>query len=321
MKKFLRRLFLFLPIALMGYVLLLCFFGEIGWVRTAATRMGDEGHLNSRVKDIRNYHNIDILFLGSSHCYRTFDTRFYAAGGYSCFNLGSSNQTPIQTYVLLHRYLDSLNPGLVVFEVHPDIMRNDGVESAVNLLCNTPLTCQATRMAFSLCNMKVINTWLYAVYNQKIQHRLDHFREDTVIGHYRYIPGGFCEVDTSEFVRKHYPRTTLTIAPKQMEALKKCLALLHEREIPYLLVEIQDAYQLRKTFANHPWFEQQMSALGPYHYEVLPMEDTIHFFNSNHLSQPGIRLYNEHLLPYIAAHYQPVAHIPSSALPHQPIKK
>ena len=110
MKKILRRLLLFIPVALLGYVLLIWLLGDLGWVRCAITRMGEEGHLNSRVKDIRNYHNVDILFLGSSHCYRTFDTRFYNANGYTCFNLGSSNQTPIQTYILLSQYLDSINP-------------------------------------------------------------------------------------------------------------------------------------------------------------------------------------------------------------------
>lgn len=296
MKKFIRRLSLFLPIAAAGYVLLLCLLGDLGWVRAAVTRMGEEGHLNSRVKDIRNYKEVDILFLGSSHCYRTFDTRFYTANGYTCFNLGSSNQTPMQTYVLLKQYLDSLSPRQVVFEVHPDIMRNDGVESAVNLLCNTPLTGDATRMAFSLHNMKVFNTWLYAVYSQKLRHRLETFREDTVIRSYRYIPGGYCEVDTNEFVRKHYPPTALTINPRQLAALKQCLQLLRDRDIPYTLVEIQDAYQLRKSFTNHEWFEQQMAALGPYIYEILPMTDTIHFFNSNHLDKPGIEMYNRFLL-------------------------
>lgn len=314
MKPFLRRLLLFLPVALVGYVLLLCLFGDLGWVRTAVTRMGEEGHLNSRVKDIRHYHNVDILFLGSSHCYRTFDTRFFAAHGYTSFNLGSSNQTPIQTYVLLSRYLDSLNPKQVIFEVHPDIMRNDGVESAVNLLCNTPLTPQATRMAFSLHNMKVFNTWLYAVYSQKVCHRLERFHEDTLIRAYRYIPGGFCEVDTNEFVRKRYPPTTLTIAPRQLRALRQCIQLFRDRHIPYTLVEIQDAYQLRRSFTNHPWFEQQMSALGPYHYQILPMVDTVHFFNSNHLDKPGIQLYNQHLLAYLDAH--PIT--PSPQNPKEP---
>ena len=81
----------------------------------------------SRTKDV------DILFLGSSHCYRTFDTRFYASRGLRTFNLGTSNQTPLQSEMLLHLYLDTLRPRMVVLEVHPDVVGNDGVESSIYL--------------------------------------------------------------------------------------------------------------------------------------------------------------------------------------------
>ena len=292
MHKFVRNSLLFLPVAVIGYLLLLALLGDLGWVRTAKTQMGNTGHICSRVKDIRNYHNVEVLFLGSSHAYRTFDTRFYQANGISCFNLGSSNQTPIQTYALLQDYLDSLNPERVVFEVHQDILNNDGVESAVDLLANTPLTPANFRMAMQFKNMKVFNTLLYSFYNQKICHRLEHFVEDSVIEQSAYVPGGYVETHTKSFVRKRYPRRNITIRPEQLAALNKCLNLLKQRHIPYLLVEVQDAEQLRKTFLNHPWFEQQMSQLGPYRYKILPMTDTVHFSNSNHLFKPGIEMFN-----------------------------
>lgn len=296
MKKLITRLLIFLPIALVVYMALICLMGDWGWVRTGITSMGEEGHLNSRVKDVRNYHDVDVLFLGSSHCYRTFDTRFFSSHGYSCFNLGSSNQTPIQTHVLLQQYLDSLNPKLVVFEVHPDIMHNDGVESAVNLLANTPLTLPAITMALSTRNMKVINTLIWSAYNQKICHRLETFSEDTLIRHFRYIPGGYCEVDSSAFQKKNYPRKAIEINPKQMASLKACIEMFKERDIPYLLVEIQDAEQQRRSYTNHDKFEQQMAELGRYHYTILPLIDTVHFFNSNHLNTAGAEIYNQHLL-------------------------
>ena len=297
MKKLLHRVLTFIPVALAGYILLLWWLGDMGWVRTANTTMGNTGHLCSRIKDIRNYHDVDILFLGSSHCYRTFDTRTYEAAGYHCFNLGSSNQTPVQTLVLLHNYLDSLNPRYVVFEVHPDIMNNDGVESAVDLLANVPLTCEITHMAAKTGNMKVLNTWLYSLYNQKICNRLANFVEDSIIGDAAYVPGGYVEINARKFEVKRYPRKKLTIRPEQMEALKQCISMLKERNIPCLLVEVQDAEQLRKTFLNHNWFENQMQALGPYRYKILPMEDKVHFANSNHLYKPGIKMFNDDLLP------------------------
>ena len=169
---------------------------------------------------------------------------------------------------------------------------NDGVESAVDLLANTPLTPANFRMAMQFKNMKVFNTLLYSFYNQKICHRLEHFVEDSVIEQSAYVPGGYVETHTKSFVRKRYPRRNITIRPEQLDALNKCLNLLKQRHIPYLLVEVQDAEQLRKTFLNHPWFEQQMSQLGPYRYKILPMTDTVHFSNSNHLFKPGIEMFN-----------------------------
>lgn len=293
MRKLIRNTVLCGIACAAAYVVLLWVLGDWGWVRTARTEMGNRGFLNTRVKDIANYRNVDVLFLGSSHSYRTFDTRFYRSQGISCFNLGSSNQTPVQTYVLLKAYLDSLNPRFVVFEVHPDIMGNDGIECAVDLLANTPLTCEATRMAWQTGNMKVINTWLYSIYNQLIRHRLSRFVEDSVNDEARYVPGGYVEIDRKEFVRTRYSPHNVVIRPEQMEALKRCLGLLKERHIGYMLVEVQDAWQLRKSILNHQWFEQQMSSLGPYRYKILPMEDTVHFCNSNHLFKPGIELFNQ----------------------------
>jgi hypothetical protein len=36
----------------------------------------------SRLSEIKNYKDIDILFLGSSHTYRGFDTRIFLDSGY-----------------------------------------------------------------------------------------------------------------------------------------------------------------------------------------------------------------------------------------------
>ena len=112
------------------------------------------------------------------------------------------------------------------------------------------------------------------------------------------------EINKKVFEVKRYPRKKLTIRPEQMEALKECLDMLKERKIPYLLVEVQDAEQLRKTFLNHEWFEEQMSALGPYRYKPLSMDDRVHFANSNHLFKPGIVMFNNDLLQDLD-HYSP----------------
>ena len=81
----------------------------------------------TRLKEVKTVKNVDILFLGSSHTYRGFDTSIFHDCGYSAFNLGSSSQTPIQTLTLANRYLKQLNPKLVVLEVYPGNFTGDGV--------------------------------------------------------------------------------------------------------------------------------------------------------------------------------------------------
>src|SRR3972149_6768649 len=39
--------------------------------------------------------NYDLIFLGSSHCYRCFDPFVFQKFGLTTYNLGSSSQTPI----------------------------------------------------------------------------------------------------------------------------------------------------------------------------------------------------------------------------------
>ena len=72
------------------------------------------GHFFSRSRDAENIKNPDILFLGSSHAYRGFDTRMFSQANISSFNLGSSSQSPINTQVLLKQYLQKINLKLLL---------------------------------------------------------------------------------------------------------------------------------------------------------------------------------------------------------------
>lgn len=295
MKKFLCRTLLFALLLLALYPWVLCLLGSMGAARAGRFEVGGYDHLLSRMQEVRQVRDVDVLFLGSSHCYRTFDTRYYARHGLRTFNLGSSNQTPVQTEVLLHDYLGRLRPRLVVLEVHPDIMAHDGIESMVDMMVNAPITAASTRMALRSGNMKVVNSWLYGLYSNRLCSRFDQQHEDSVINGFAYVPGGFVEVGRKEFAVQEFDSVRIAVRPEQLAALRRCLALLAEQHIPYLLVEVQDAEQYRRAVVNHGWFEQQMESLGPYCYQVLPLTDTADFYDNNHLGPSGIERYNDFL--------------------------
>ena len=45
-------------------------------------RIGSSGHMYSRLLEVKSYGRVDLLFLGSSHTYRGFDTRIFSKYGY-----------------------------------------------------------------------------------------------------------------------------------------------------------------------------------------------------------------------------------------------
>jgi hypothetical protein len=121
----------------------------------------------TRISDLKKYKNVDILFLGSSRAYRVFDTRIYAKQGYYSFNLGSSSQTPIQTKLLMKRYLKQLNPKLIVYAVDPNAF-SDGVESAMDIIANDKNDRESLKMLAKINHLKVFNTLIYGYYKDYI---------------------------------------------------------------------------------------------------------------------------------------------------------
>ena len=132
MKKFLKYIIGFSLIYLVLHVMVVISVGPL----VTYYRIGSAGQMFNRVNDIPNHHGSDVLFIGSSHTYRGFDTRLFEKAGYKSFNLGSSAQTPMQTELLLHRYLDEINPKSIVFEVYHVLFQNDGIESMADLISN-----------------------------------------------------------------------------------------------------------------------------------------------------------------------------------------
>lgn len=292
MRRFVHKVLLFSALSACCYLLWILFLGGTGFLRTVNYRLGNYGHLFSRYQEAAKVSDIDVLFLGSSHCYRTFDTRYFDSLGYRSFNLGSSNQTPVQTLVLLRQLLPQMSPKLVVFEVHPDIMSNDGVEGAVDLLSNVPVESPSTEMALQYGSLKVFNTWLYALLRHSLTHDISRFQEDSVLGGFAYVPGGFVyPVEEQHFLDSLLPQKTIMVQDKQVEALSECLQMLRDRTVPYLLVEVPSSKALNYSYTNHSDFERLMQSLGPYQkLSSLPCPDSVGFYDADHLTQYGVRL-------------------------------
>src|SRR5690554_458534 len=108
MKRFCITLLVFFVFSFFLYVILLYTMGTFAPAIATPNILNKDivGHTETRLKEVKSFGDVDILFLGSSHAYRGFDTRIFKKAGFRSFNLGTSAQTPLQTQILLRRYLD-----------------------------------------------------------------------------------------------------------------------------------------------------------------------------------------------------------------------
>lgn len=255
------------------------------------------GHLKTRIDDIKNYSDIDILVIGSSHAYRGFDPRIFKQNNLSIFNLGSSAQSPIQSYYFLKEYTQQLKPKLVIIEVYPETFTSDGIESAIDLISNCPNSIQLTQMALTFKNVKPFNALLCRIVDQGI---LNHsYAENKTIGLDSYVSGGYVERELGKDKKYSIPDSfDLHLNESQLKAFEKSINLLKEKNIPVILVQAPVTQKLYNSFREIDSFNKLMSSYGKYYNfnEMESLQDSVLFYDADHLNQHGVEKFNRILL-------------------------
>src|SRR5690606_36447324 len=139
MKKFLIRVLKFSLLLPLIWIFGVCVYGGIFprqlQKNLATTSAG--GYTKTRLNEAEHMGNVDVLVLGSSHAYRGFDPRIFQKNNVKIFNLGTSAQSPIQTEYVVKRYIEKLNPKVVLFEVSYLSFSSDGLESTLDFYNST----------------------------------------------------------------------------------------------------------------------------------------------------------------------------------------
>ncbi len=296
-RSLLKNLALFLPLALVLYVALLCVLGSVApeMLKNLSYPIGAYGHMHSRIKEARATKNTDVLFVGSSHAYRGLDTRVFEQAGINSFNLGSSSQTPIQTQILLQRYMRNLNPEVIIYEVNPSSFTSDGVESALDIMANDKLGWDIAEMVWQIKDIRLINSFIFAAFRQ-LTGADDDFTEEIKKEKDTYIKGGFVEMEVA-FFRQTEPVAPVSFCPKpeQWQAFEETVKLLNKEGITLILVQ---APVTKTYYQTGPDFEKQMQQYAPYYNfnNRLPLNDSLHFYDEHHLNQHGVTIFNEALI-------------------------
>lgn len=300
MKKFIINTAIFLLFTSVFYIVCLSF-----WERYAPSmfkpninyKIGSYGHMYSRLAEIKNYSEIDILFLGSSHAYRGFDTRIFLENGYKTFNLGSSAQTPAQTKVLLNRYLDDLNPKIIIYEVYPATFTIDGVESSLDIIANDLNDLHSLKMALKINNIKTYNTILYG-FTRDLLGLNESFIEKKIKGNDKYVSGGFVEKELSFYQPTEFEEKEISLRDYQLESFSEIVQTINDKDIELILVFAPIPKVNYDSYVNNSYFDSVMQTYSTYYNfnEIVSLNDSLHFYDSHHLNQNGVKIFNEKLI-------------------------
>lgn len=263
-------------------------------------RIASYGHMFSRIEEVKTTRDVDILFLGSSHAYRGIDTRIFTTNGFKVFNLGSSSQTPIQTKILVERYLEQLNPKLVLLEVYPSIFTNDGVESSLDIIANDKNDIRSLKMAWQIHHIKTYNALLYGSMRDAM-HLNDNITEPIHHGSDTYISGGFVEKEMAFYTPQKRSAYGFNPRAYQLKAFESLLAFFDKKDIDVLLVFAPITSGLYESFEAKEEFDSLMHSYGNYinFNKHIQLNDSLHFYDPHHLNQNGVELFNKKLLEFI----------------------
>ncbi len=305
MKKFIANTTKFLLFTSVFYIVILSLWGRYAsssFKPNLNYRIGSYGHMYSRLSEIKSYGEVDILFLGSSHSYRGFDTRIFSKNGYKTFNLGSSAQTPIQTKVLLNRYLDRLNPKLVIYEVYPATFAMDGVESSLDIIANDKNDFQSLRMALIINNIKTYNTLVYGLTRDLLGLNTS-FTEPIIKGKDKYVSGGYVEKGIRFYHPRNYRKKAISLRDDQLKSFSEIVQILNDKGIELVLVYAPIPKVNYDSYINTNYFDSVMKKYSTYYNfnKIISLNDSLHFMDSHHLNQNGVSIFNNKLIELLNA--------------------
>jgi hypothetical protein len=260
-------------------------------------KRGAYGHLYSRIEEAKQTSGVDLLFLGSSHTYRGFDPRVFQQNGLHTFNLGSSSQSPLQTEILLKRYLDQIQPKRIIYEVCPSTFNTDGIESTLDLIANDRLDKMIFNLALQQNHIKIYNALLFASY-RRLSGLDKGFVEAAQKEEDLYISGGYVERSLAHYEPETLEASKWTIEENQLAAFERIITYIQERDIPLILVQAPFTQAYKLAYGDMKLFDELMEKYASYHNfnKSLLLNDQLHFYDEQHLNQTGVNLFNSTLI-------------------------
>ncbi len=303
-------------------LLFMMLYGLVGWI-FFNIRVGDQSVLDlatrnpvetggfgftlPRIREAETRGEVDILFLGSSHTYRSFDPRIFAEYGYRSFNLGTTGQTPINSYYVLKRYFPKLRPRLVILDIYRNLYDRDGLESFYDLSKNAPFSWEMVAMALALRTPHALNAALdnfFLTQTGRLERAQQQPFEDEV-----YVPGGYVETHKVYTKTPNPKPRRVELQEFQLDYLRRIIDTVHARGSRIVLVSQPEPLEILRAVVNYDEIAATFATIaeekGVRYFDFnfkLPVQTHVHFSDADHLNPAGVRFYNTALIDTLQKH-------------------
>lgn len=256
------------------------------------------GNSHQKFEEFDSNEKYDVVVLGSSHAYRGYDPTIFAAEGYKAFNLGSSSQTPFNSYFLIDEYVTKDNCGLLLLDVFNVALEMEALESSSDLIQNISSDGAAGAMAFAMRDPRALNMFTLRMLNKDV----GPYYTDTA-----YIASGFSENRTMAPDSTEYG-TACCWNPNvvQVKYLKRIIQLCEKRGVSLLLVnhpapEEQRGEGLRSVNRFLQNLSEDQGVVYLDFSSLSGMDSRMHFYDHTHLNQNGVEKFNRELISHLRA--------------------
>lgn len=303
--RFAGRVLIFFLGLFAVYLAVLAIFANVSLPRTVAARIQKTTNLTlgvlhpggntlERYRELERQAPVDVLFVGSSHSYRSFDPEWFASKGVKTFNMGTTAQAPVNSYYLLERRLDQLAPKTVVYVLFWGVMSGDGIESFLDLSKNMALEPELFSMAWSIRDPRVFNALAMKALRIGASEELAKAKWVPELDE-RYAGAGYVESNLRYDGKPYELATRIRIEETQREYLEKTIDRVKSRDIKMLLVAVPVPKSTLKSLQNYDEYRGEIRTLAGKHgvefvdfNDLVELKDDTHFLDFQHLNKDGV---------------------------------
>ena len=155
-------------------------------------------------------------------------------------------------------------------------------------------------MAFIINNVKTYNTLIYGL-TRELLGLNSPLIEDTIKRADKYVSGGFVEREMGFYQPEKIEEKEIVFQDYQLKAFSEIVEKFEEKGIELILVYAPIPRPTYERYTNAKYFDSVMQGYATYYNfnEMISLNDSLHFYDSHHLNQNGVEIFNEKIIELI----------------------